>query len=53
MGELVVPPEFSVIERLTYDVILGLPTMIKLLARPDYYRMVLKIRFDGDSEILY
>ena len=26
--------------------------MIQLLARPDYYRIVLKIHYGGDSEIL-
>ena len=26
--------------------------MIKLRGRPDYYRMVLKIHFEGDSKIL-
>ncbi len=26
--------------------------MIQLCTRPDYYRMVLKIRYGGDSEIL-
>ena len=52
MGALVVPFEFFVIESSPYDIIIGLPTMIKLRARPDYHRMVLKVLFEGDSEIL-
>ena len=31
---------------------ISLPAMIQLRARPDYYRMVLKIHYGGDSEIL-
>ncbi len=46
MGELVV-------EATPYDILIGLPTMIQLRARLDYYRMVLKIHYGGDSEILY
>ena len=52
MGELIVPLEFLVIEISPYGVIVGLPTMIKLRTRPDYYRIVLKAHFEGDSEIL-
>ena len=52
MGELVVRIEFLLIESSPYDVIIGLPTTIKLRARPDYYRMVLEVHFEGDSEIL-
>ena len=52
MGELVVPLEFLVIESSAYDLIIGVQTMIKLRARPDYYLMVLKVCFEGDSEIL-
>ena len=47
IGELVGPLEFSLIEISPYDVIIGLPTMIKL-----YYRLVLKVHFEGDSEII-
>ena len=52
MGELVVPMDFLVLEETPYDILIGLPTMIQLRARPDYYRMVLKIHYGGDSEIL-
>ena len=52
MGELIVPLELLVIESLPYDVVIGLSTMIKLRALPDYYRMVLKVHFEGESEIL-
>ena len=41
-GDLVVPLEFLVTENSPYDIIIGLPTMIKLRARPDYYRKALK-----------
>ncbi len=37
---------------IAFDVVIGLPTVITLRARLDYYRMLLKIRFKGDSEIL-
>ena len=52
MGELVVPLEFSVIESSLHDVIVGLLRMIKLRAMLEHYRMVLKLHFEGDSEIL-
>ncbi len=42
MAELVVPIDFLVQEETSYDIHIGLPTMIQLRARPDYYRMVLK-----------
>ncbi len=43
LGELVVPMDFLVVEETPYDIIIGLPTMIQVRARPDYYRMALKI----------
>ena len=46
------PTDFLVLEETSYDILIGLPTMIQLLAYPDYYRMVLKIHYAGDSEIL-
>ncbi len=52
MGELAVPMDFLILEETPYDILIGLPTMIQLRARPDYYRMVLKIHYGGDSEIL-
>ncbi len=52
MGELVGPMDLLVLEETPYDVLIGLPTMIQLRARLDYYRMVLKIHYGGDSEIL-
>ena len=52
MGELVVPLEFLVIESSPYGVIIGLPKIIKLRSRPDHYRMLLNVHFEGDSEIL-
>ena len=52
MEELVVLLEFSLIENLRYDRIIGLPTIIKLQARSDYYRMVLKVHFEAGSEML-
>ena len=51
-GELVVSMDFLVLEETPYDILFGLPTMIQLRARPDYYRMVLKIHYGGDYEIL-
>ena len=44
--------DFLVLEKTTYDILIGLPTKIQLQARPDHYRMVLKIHYGGDSEIL-
>ncbi len=35
-----------------YHIFIGLPILIQLRARTDYYRMVLKIHYGGDSEIL-
>ena len=52
MGELVVPLELFEIESSPYDETIGLPTVIKLRTRPDYYRMVLKVYFKGDYEVL-
>ena len=52
MGELVVLMDFLVLEDTPYDILTGLPAMIQLRAGPDYYRMVLKIHYGGDSEIL-
>ncbi len=52
MGELEVPMDFLVLEETPCDILIGLPTMIQLRARPDYYRMVLKIHYGGDSEKL-
>ena len=49
LGELVVPMNFLVLDDTPYDILIGLPTMIQLGARPDYYRMVLKIHCGGDS----
>ncbi len=43
---------FLVLEDTTYDILIGLPTMIQSRARPEYYRIVLKIHYGGDSEIL-
>ena len=42
VGVLVVLLQFLVVESSHYDVIIGLPTMIKLQARPDYYRWFLR-----------
>ncbi len=52
MGDLVVPMDFLVLEDTPYDILIGLPTLIQLRARSDYYRMVLRIHYGGDSEIL-
>ena len=52
MGEYEVPLDFVVIESSSHDVIIGILTMIKIRARPDYYRMVLMVHFEGESEIL-
>ena len=52
MRELVVPLKFLVIESSPYDVTIGLPRMVKLRVRPDYYRLVLKVHFESDSKIL-
>ena len=52
LGELVVSMDFLVLEETPYDIGIGLPIMIQLRARPNYYRMVLKIHYGGDSEIL-
>ncbi len=52
MGELIIPLDFLLIEESLYDVIMGLSTMVRLRERPDYNRMLLKIHFKGDSEIL-
>ncbi len=52
MGELIVHMDFLVLEETSYDILIGLPTMMQLRARSDYYRMVLKIYYAGDSEIL-
>ena len=45
MGELIVILEFLVGKSSKYGVIIGLPTMIRLRARPEYYRMILKFTF--------
>ncbi len=50
--KLVVPIDFVVQHENPYDILIGLTTMIQLRARPDYYRMVLKVHCGGDSEIL-
>ena len=52
MGELVVSMDFLILEETPNDVFIVSPTMIQLRARPDYYRMVLKIHYGGDSKIL-
>ncbi len=52
MGELVVPMDFLILEDTPCDIRIGLPTMIQLRARPDYYQMVVKIHCGGDSEVL-
>ncbi len=52
IGELEVPIDFLVLEETAYDILIGLSTVIQLRARLDYYRMVLKIYYGGDSEIL-
>ncbi len=52
MGELVMPMDFLVLEETLYNILIGLPTMIQLRARPDYYCMVLKIQYARDSKIL-
>ena len=52
MGELTISLDFLVIGKSPYDAIIGLPTMITLRACPDYNRMLLKIHFKVDSEIL-
>ncbi len=52
MGELAIPMDFLALEETPYDILIGLPTMIQLRAHPDYYLMVLKIHYGGDSEIL-
>ena len=52
IGEVVVPLEFLLIEISPHDVIIGILKMIKLRARPEYYRMVLRAYSEGDSEIL-
>ncbi len=52
MGKLVVPMDFLALEETPYDILIGLPTMIQLWARPDYCRLVLKIHYGRDSEIL-
>ena len=44
--------KFLAIGIFPYDVIIRLPTMIKLRARLDYYRIILQVHFLGDSEIL-
>ncbi len=31
---------------------IGIPTIVQWRARPDYYGMVLKVHYPGDSEIL-
>ncbi len=49
MGELALPMDLQVLEKTVYDILISLPTMIQLHARPDCYRMVLKTR---DSKIL-
>ncbi len=52
IGELIVPMDFLVLEETAHDILIGLPTVIQLRARPGYYRMVLKIHYGGDSEML-
>ncbi len=51
MGDLVIPLDFSVMEESPYHAIIGLPTMIKLRARPDYFLMLLRIHLQGNSKI--
>ncbi len=41
-----------VLEETTYDILISLWTMIQLHAHPDNHRLVLKIYYGGDSEIL-
>ncbi len=50
--ELTVAQGCRVIEELIYYVAIGFPVIIKLRARLDYYRMLFKIHFKVDSEIL-
>ena len=52
MGQLVVTMDFLVLKEAPLDILIGLPTMIQLRVRPNYYRMVLKIHYGGDSEKL-
>ncbi len=52
MGEFVLPMDFLVLEETPYDILIGLLTMIQLRVRPDYYRMVLKIHYAWNSEVL-
>lgn len=52
MGELVVCLDFLILDESACDVIVGLPIMIQLRDRSDYYRIMIKIHFTGDSEIL-
>ncbi len=44
--------DFLGLERTPFGILIGLPTMIQLQVRPDYYRMVLNVHYGGDSEIL-
>ena len=44
--------DFLVLEETPYDILIGLPTMIQLLTRPEYCRMILKIHCGGEYEIL-
>ncbi len=43
LGELAVRMDYLVLEETPYDILIGLPTMIQLRARPDYYCIVLEI----------
>ncbi len=52
MVEYIVPIGFLVSEETPCNLLIGLLTMIQLHARPDYFRMVLKIHNIRDSEIL-
>ncbi len=52
MGDVVVLMDFLVLEEAPYDIMISLPTMIQLCDRPDYYRMIQKIHYGRDSEIL-
>ncbi len=51
LGDLVVPMDLHVLEEALYHIFISSLAMIQLHARPDYYRMALKIYHGGDSEI--
>ncbi len=52
LGEPVVPMGLLVLEETQHDILIDLPTTIQLFARSDYHHTVLKIHYEGDSEIL-